>query len=212
MKAKPKTGGKNQVDCAKQDEPRFRYSLELVASIAAHFVDGNTSDAAAIDHALKLLDEVSKTIERKTILLHARHHAERLSKELPRHLPFAKGIRHITGRKTETEATNPFRDYLRLNLRLSDLGRPSRLTDEQVKALLRPFAEGKEKEAEDAQIEKGMASFRSTGFSQVDLVTIKRDRDFLQTAIVRPYQNSEKGKMPPAPGKKRGRRSSSEEK
>ena len=47
------------------DEPKFRYSLELVATIAAHFVDGSSSDKAAADRAINFLDAVSKTIERR---------------------------------------------------------------------------------------------------------------------------------------------------
>lgn len=194
MKAKPKAGGESQVDCAKPDEPTFRYSLELVATIAVHFVDGNTNETAACERAIKLLDAASETIRRKTIILRARHEAERLSIETPKYLPFAKGIMRITATRTEGNAIKPFRDYLRLNLRLSDLGRPSQLTDEQVKALLKHLADGKEKQAEDSRIEEIMSRYRGKGFSQVDLVTIKQDRDFLQAGLVRPFQNSEKGK------------------
>ncbi len=187
-----KVSAKTEVN---RDEPKFRYSLELVATIAAHFVDGNTSDKAAADRAINLLDVVSKAIEGKMIWLRARNEAERLSLEIPKHLPFAKGIIWITGKRNQTDATKAFREYLRLNLRLSDLGRPSQLTDEQVKELLEPLPNEKAKTAEETRIEKIMADYRRIGFSQVALGSAQAERDRLQAGLVLPYQNSKKGKM-----------------
>ena len=199
------TGKSSQPPGDNKDEPAFRYSLELVATIAAQFAGNGVNDREATERAIQLLNAVGKTIEGKMIMIRARKEAERLSLETPKHLPFAAGIRYITGKPTETEATTAFRDYLRLNLRLSDIGRPSRLTDEEVKAVLKPLPEGKEKEVEDARIEKIIARERSRGFGNNHLITYKRDRDFLQASFVRRHRNSEKGKLPPAEGKTRGR-------
>lgn len=205
MKTKPEADGKNPTDAFKPEEPTFRYSLELVATIAAHFVDGNTNETAASERAIKLLDAVNETIRRKTIILRARTKAERLSKETPKHLPFAKGIRRITDQRTETEAIKPFRDYLRLNIRLSDLGHPSQLSDEQVKALFSPLPDGAAKEAEEALIQQILARYRENGFNQRDLISIKEAWERLRSGLVRSFQNSEKGKIPPRQGKWRGR-------
>ena len=164
------TGKSSQPPGDNKDEPAFRYSLELVATIAAQFAGNGVNDREATERAIQLLNAVGKTIEGKMIMIRARKEAERLSLETPKHLPFAAGIRYITGKPTETEATTAFRDYLRLNLRLSDIGRPSRLTDEEVKAVLKPLPEGKEKEVEDARIEKIIARERSRGFGNNHLI------------------------------------------
>lgn len=192
-----------------RDDPKFPYSLELVALVATRFVDGNTNDSAAAARAIKLLDAVSKTIEAQAVLLGARVEADRRAKEAPDELPFAKAIRRITGKKTETEATKAFRDYLRLKLRMSALGNPRKVTKEQAKALLEPLVDGKAEVKEEAEIAKRMAAYRSAGFSQVDLVKIKESFDLLQANLIRPYRNSEKGKRGGRPrgSKKKTRKS-----
>ena len=205
MRTKPNADDGYLTDGPKSDEPAFRYSLELVATIAAHFVDGNTNETAASERAIKLLDAANETIRRKTILLRARTKAERLSKEIPKHLPFAKGIRWITEQRTETQAIKPFRDYVRLNVRLGELGRPSQLSGEQVKALFSPLPEGAARETEDALIQRILARYREKGFNQVQLISIKGEWERLRSELVRPFQNSEKGKMAPRQGKQRGR-------
>jgi hypothetical protein len=189
-----------------RDEPKFPYSLELVATIAARFADGNVSDGAATERAIKLLDAVSRRIESKAALVRMREDVERLAKETPEQLDFANGIRWITGKRTETEATKAFRDYLRVKKRLSDLGHPPNVTYEQAKALLEPLADGKAAAAENAKIGKLIARYRKKGFSQVELVRIKESYDRLQAKLMRPYQNSEKGKKggrPRSGGKRR---------
>lgn len=188
-----------------QDEPMFRYSLELVSMVAAHFAGRNMTDSDAADRAIKLIDTVKATIDRRIVVLQARRKAEQLSRETPRHLDFAKGIRRITKKRTETDATKAFREHLRLNLRLNALGRPESLTDEQKQKLLRPLAKQKERHGEDTTIESLIAKYRQKGFSQVDLISISKERDYLQRTLVQPYQNSQKGRMPSASGKRRGR-------
>lgn len=189
-----------------EGEPSYRYSVESVATIAAHFVDGNTTEAAACERAIKLLDAASETIRRKTIWLRARAKAETLSRETPKHLGFAKGLRWLFGRASETKNVEPFRSYLRLNVRLCDLGRPSQLTDEQAKTLLAPLPEGAEKEAEDTRIQAIEKRYRENGFNQVDLVSIREESDFLKSRVVLPLMNSEKGKQG---GRPRGAKDSS---
>ncbi len=193
MKTKSKTDGKTPDGAREPDEPSFRYSLELVATIAAHFVDGNTNEMTACERAIKLLDAASETIRRKTIRLRARTKAERLSEETPKHLEFAKGLRWLFGMGSETKNIESFRSYLRLNVRLCDLGRPSQLTDEQAKALLAPLPDGAEMEAEAARIQKIERRYREKAFNQVDLISIKEDSDWLKSRLVLPLVNSEKG-------------------
>jgi len=174
---------------------KFRYSLELVATIAAHLVDESTIDfTVATERAIKLLDAVSTTIEKKAILLRDHENAKRLSQETPEHLEFAKGIRRITVQRTEIEATKEFRKYLRLNIRLGTIKSSHRLTDEQVKALFEPLPNAKATAVENALIEKLIVDFRRTGFSQREMNRIKIQRNLYQTRLVGPYQNSEKGK------------------
>lgn len=192
MKSKPKATG--QVGSREPDEPTFRYSLELVATISAHFVDGNTSDMAASERAIKLLDAVSETIRRKEIWLRARTKAGRLSEETPKHLKFAKGLQWLFGRGSETKNIEPFRSYLRLNIRLNDLGRPSELTEAEVSALLAPLPDGPEREEENARIQIIEKRYRDTDFNQVDLIQIKEESDWLNSRLVRPFVNSNKGK------------------
>lgn len=193
------------------DEP-YRYSLELVATIAARFVDGNTSDKAATARAIAFLDNVEKTIAGKMVWIRARQEAEWLSGQAPKpkrnekHIRFAAGIRWVTDAGSEANAIKPFRDYLRLNSRLSKMGRPSQLTDEQAGELLEPLATSAERAAEDAWIEQRIADYRREGFGNATIVSIKLDRERLQAGLVIPYQNSTKGKSggrPPGSKKRR---------
>lgn len=49
-----------------REEAKFPYSHELVANIAAQFAaDGNVSDIAAVERAIKLLDTVQSIIKSK---------------------------------------------------------------------------------------------------------------------------------------------------
>jgi hypothetical protein len=190
------------------DEPKFPYTLELVATIAARFIDAKTSDGAAAERAVKFLDAVAEAIERKVIILRARKKTEQISVETPAYLEFAKGVRRISGKPTETEAVKAFRNYLRLNLRLSALGRPGSLTEEQVENLLEPLADAEATDEEDRQVQKIMTRYRKSGFNQVQIITIKRDMDWLQSSFVRRYQNSKKGKQGGRPrGKEKERKS-----
>lgn len=188
-----------------RDEPEFRYSLELVATIAAHFADGKTDDREAVDRAIRLLDAASTKIQNANVWLRARRNAERISEETPKHLEFAKGIRWITGKRTETDRMMAFRTYLRLNLRLSRESRNADITNEKVTELLEPLADGVAQAAEDDQIEQIIIRFRRDGFGQVPLVTIKEQWESYQAGILRPYQAVKKGKKG---GRPRGSRKS----
>lgn len=195
--------GKGTAKAEEAPESPFRYSLELVATIAASFADGNTSDNAAADRAIKLLDAVSATIARKLIIQRAREKAERVANETPKHLDFAKGLRWLFGRGSETKNIEPFRKYLRLNIRLVAIGHPSIPTEAEITALLAPLPEGPEKEKEDASVQTIEKRERDEGFHQVQLVQIKEMVERYKASIVSPYMNSEKGKKG-GRGKKRG--------
>lgn len=127
-----------------------------------------------------------------------------LAAETPEFLDFVKGVRWITRKPTETDATKAFRDYLRVNLRNSAIGHPRELTDEEVKILLEPLANGSAKTGEDAEIKKLMDDYRRDGFCRWDLIKIKESHDKMQANVVIPYQNSKKGRMGgrPVGGKK----------
>ena len=109
-------------------------------------------------------------------------------------MDFAKGIKWITGKRNEADATKAFRDYLRLNLRLCNIGHPGQLTDEQVKKLLTPLVDEGAKATEDKQVEDMMTRERKTGFNQVALITTREQLEKYQAGFVRPYRNAEKGK------------------
>lgn len=182
-------GGKD-----KSDLPPFRYSVELVASVAVHFANGVQNDREAAERAIRLLDAVGETIRCKRVWMRAQLEAEKLSEQFPKRTKFGGGIRLITGRRTETEAAKPFREHLRLHLRLHRLGRPSWLTDEQVRALLAPVSDDVQVREEESEIETIEARFRQKGFNQVELITMKQEFDFLNEQIVRPRVNAEKGR------------------
>jgi len=176
------------------DEP-FRYSLELVATIATRFVDGETDDNAAAGRAISFLDAVSN-------VLRVRKEVERNLQATPKYLPFAKGIKFITGKPTESDGIKSFKDFLRLELRRLSSEQP---IHEWVKAGLKPLADEKAQADEDSRIEDKLKSYRNTGFDQAELLDFQNFREFLMKNFVRPHLASEKGKMPPKEGKKRGR-------
>ncbi len=181
------------------DEPKFRYSLELVATIAAHFVDGSSSDKAAADRAINFLDAVSKTIEGRMIMLRARQKAEKLSEESPKHLPFRKGLFYITGKKTETEAVRLYRSYLTANSRLVAIGMPHELTHEQVSTLQAPPVDAKQA-ANEAWISTRIAEDRQTGFGQHRLIDLKQ-AIASHVVLMRRFQAYEKGRKGGRPRK-----------
>lgn len=190
--------------------PQFPYSAEAVASIAVHFLNETTTEWEACQRAIKLLDAASGTIRGKTIAHWIDYEAEQARAQMPEWSPFAKGVRLITRRRTETEAVKAFRNYLRLFGRLSAAGFPGRqFTKSQLKALFASLPEGRAKEAEDAQIEASMVEYRRTGFSQRRLAGMREGHEYLETVLLRPIRNSEKGKRGGRPrgSKKNGKKS-----
>ncbi len=198
------------------DEPKFPYALELVATIAVHFADGNVSDSAAVTRAIKLLDVVTSTIEARNIELQARAGGKRqwdaaseiaVHVESPENLPpdadpyivpFLEGIRYCMDQSREENAIRDFRNYLRINLRRAALSKtpnwkPRNLTVEQLRALLQP-ADAEQEEAEVASIEKLITRYRREEFSRSDVISIKQDWEHLKP-LLRSFRSAAAGKM-----------------
>lgn len=209
-------------------KPKFRYSLGLVATIAAHFADRYDNDRAAVERAIKLLDEARETIRRKTTMQRAREEAVKVANEilqpvqtlqLGKRLDFANGIVLITGKRNESDAAKPFNEYVLWTLRLREwtqeqgnalLDKPKddaalKLRNERVRALLEPPTDEVAKEAEDSKVFEIVAKYRQNGFRQEMLINIKMQFELLSD-LVRSYENSKKATLPSKPGKKpRGR-------
>lgn len=182
----------------------FRYSVEVIAGIAAHFLNEETDERKACVQAIKLLDAAADVARGTMIEEHIHGEADELLRQTPDGLPFEKGVRWITGKRTQTDAQKAFRDYLRRSDRLQKMGFPNGgypLTNEQIGILLASLPDGPKKEEEDARINETIEKHRKHGFTRRELAGMKELLAFIQNGIVRPFINSKKGKKGGRPRK-----------
>lgn len=216
-----------------EDDVKFPYSVELVAIVAAHFVDEKTTKTDAAKHALELLDAVRLLIASETEKLHVQAENERMRDQIPDHSDFLSGIRLITRKGSDEEAIEVYREFVRVLERLekyqffrfrteqvgpldqfwnrsTEVVREIdetfwRLSAESRKLLIEPLAAIEKQAEEDRLIEVTIALAHRVGFSAESLLEAKKEFALIQRHVVIPYKNSLKGSKPPRLGKTRGR-------
>ena len=182
-----KTNSENATDDTRA-ELGFPYSLELVATIAAHFATAKAEVfALAAQHAIELIDAAAKTIKNKNTVLRSKQKQARTLAAIPSGLGFTEGVKSITGQRSEESATASFIGYLQLNVQLGQQDFPPEFEAKDI-ATLRPLSE-----AQQGKVKERLITYQRTGFRRDELVSIKNQYD-RQATLMRSHKSAESGK------------------